>query len=377
MVQVCHEQLEEVMRVPPPTGTLWRSEPRTLLKHQVYRWYLDCWMGKICQTFRFSAIADCFAGPGCYEDGPDGSPVVIANTFLGHSRLDRFNTLRLICLEKRPDRQAALAERLVSLPQLARLEVSVPPPGSLADCFTSLNSAAHGDDASTPTLWILDPFDYSSVPFLLVKDCLAGPRDEVLITWFADEIYRFCEDPSKEAALDAHFGSPAWRQARRVAGESARKEELLKIYRLCLEAVPGIHTGAFSIASKNESARYALVLATHSDAGLECFNQMKWRIDKHHGHHISEKRGINQPSLFDDTPELSPLRTWLRTQAGKARRFDELARQAGRLGFKESHLRDELSHLAVDGEAVREAPLDYTRSPWPADSVIRFYAPPR
>ena len=39
-------------------------------------------------------------------------------------------------------------------------------------------------------------------------------------------------------------------------------------------------------------------------------------------------------------------------------------------------LRAELTRLAADGLAAREAPLDYTASPWPADSVIRFYAPP-
>ena len=118
------------------------------------------------------------------------------------------------------------------------------------------------------------------------------------------------------------------------------------------------------------------MLATHSDKGLECFNQTKWRMDKYSGHHVSEKHGVNQPSLFDDSPELSQLRKWLEAQAGHARRFTELSRQAGRLGYKETHLRGELTRLAADGLAAREAPLDYTASPWPADSVIRFYAPP-
>ena len=63
-----------------PAETLWRSQPRTLLKHQVYRRYLHCWMGKVCQTFPNAAIVDGFAGPGTYADGPDGSPLVIAKT---------------------------------------------------------------------------------------------------------------------------------------------------------------------------------------------------------------------------------------------------------------------------------------------------------
>jgi three-Cys-motif partner protein len=332
-------------------------------------------MGKICQTFQTSTIVDCFAGPGFYEDGPDGSPIVIANTFLEHSRRARFNLLRLMCLEKRPDRRDALAERLATLPKLPQLDVPEPLLGSLSDCFASLHATAHGGDRGAPVLWILDPFDYSSVPFSLVRACLAGPRDEILITWFADELYRFCGDPAKEGAVDAHFGTGDWRLARRVSGEAARKEELLTIYEHSLQSLPEVHTQSFSISSKNESARYSLVFATHSDKGLECFNQMKWRMDKHRGHHVSEKRGLNQGSLFDDTPDLSTLRVWLEAQTGKALRFSELVTQAGRLGFKESHVRDELSRLADEGKAVREAPLDYTASPWPPDSIIRFYAP--
>jgi hypothetical protein len=39
-------------------------------------------------------------------------------------------------------------------------------------------------------------------------------------------------------------------------------------------------------------------------------------------------------------------------------------------------LRTELTNLAADGLAVREQPLDYTKSPWPDESKIRFYAAP-
>jgi three-Cys-motif partner protein len=360
----------------PPADMLWNSEPRTLLKHQVYRQYLRCWMGKICQRFPTSAIVDAFAGPGGYRDGPDGSPVVIAKTFLEHSGLQRFNQLRLICQEKRPDRRDELASRLGGLPKAHKLDVQVPPAGELRDRFIALRSAAHGSDQKTPVLWILDPFDYSSAPFGLVRACLAGPWDEVLITWFADEIYRFSGDSSKEQAIDRHFGTQAWRQSRQVFREGHRKEALLEIYQESLQSLPQVHTGAFSIAGKNETARYALVFATHSDAGMECFNGTKWRMDPSHGHHVSEKRSLDQVDLFGDTPFTSNLRTWLETQARKALSFEELARHAGRLGFQEKHLRTELSNLAEDGLAVREHPLEHTRTPWPAGCRVRFYAAP-
>ena len=359
-----------------PTDTLWPSQPRTLLKHQVYRQYLHCWMGKVCQKFGNSAIVDAFAGPGAYLDGPDGSSVVIAKTFLEHSRLPRFRQLRLVCLEKRPDRRESLDRRLAALPQLPCLDVRVAPAGSVREYFRRLHAVAHGGNSGTPVLWILDPFDISSVPFGLVRECLRSPRDEVLVTWFADELYRFRGDAAKENAIDSHFGTDAWQQTRRVAGEAACKAALLKIYQESLQSLPGVHAGAFEITSKNETARYALILATHSDAGLECFNQMKWRMDPYLGRQASEKRGLDQPGLFDDHPHLSPLRTWLESLAGTAASFDELARQAGRIGFKETHLRTALTSLAEDGLAIREEPLDYTKTPWPAGSTIRFYRPP-
>lgn len=357
-----------------PANTLWKSQPRTLLKHRVYRRYLHCWMGKICQKFPHSAIVDAFAGPGAYLDGPDGSPVVIAKTFLEHSRLPAFNLLRLVCLEERHDRRQSLEARLSGITKLPKLDIAVLPPGRALESFGALRTAARRGDRATPTLWILDPFDISSVPFSLARSCLAGARDELLITWFADEIYRFCQDRSKEGALDRHFGTDIWQKARQVKGESDRKESLLRAYRDSLESLGGVYTGAFSIASKNETARYSIIFATHSDKGLECFNQARWKMDPYRGHHASEQRNADQMGLFDATPVISPLRAWLNSCTGQTLSFEDLARHAGRLGFKESHLRSVLSDMEADGLAVRETPLD-AHTPWPGNSRIHLYPP--
>jgi hypothetical protein len=74
--------------------------------------------------------------------------------------------------------------------------------------------------------------------------------------------------------------------------------------------------------------------------------------------------------------DLSPLRPWLESLAGSAMSFHDLARQALHRGYKETHLRTTLTALAQDGLAIREEPLDYSRTPWPTDSKIRFYQPP-
>jgi three-Cys-motif partner protein len=232
-------------------------------------------MGKVCRSFKSSSIVDAFAGPGQYSDGPDGSPVVIAKTYLEHSHLSSFNTLNVICLEERGDRHEHLKRCIVRLPSLPSLQV-LPLHGSVAGSLNRLNAAARPPRSfDAPVLWILDPFGYASVPFELVRACLAQPRDEVLVTWFADEIYRFCEDPGKAAALTRHFGGDHWQEAVVYTGESDRKGALLDAYEQGLRQLPGVHTSSFSISNRNETARYSLVFATHSEKGLECFNPVR------------------------------------------------------------------------------------------------------
>ncbi|MFC4535281.1 three-Cys-motif partner protein TcmP [Sphaerisporangium dianthi] len=374
MLSLCEEDMQEVVRLGQPQPLLWRSEPRTLLKHHLYRQYLYCWMGKICQTFDRAAIVDAFAGPGEYKDGVAGSSIVIAKAYLEHSAHPRFKELALLCLEKRQDRRDHLVEQIDKIPRPAKFKPVVFPPGEAVDSFAELDAFAHHGDPARPTLWILDPFDISSVPFDLVKLCLARPRDEVLITWFADEIFRFCTDTSKHRALDRHFGHAEWRHALQVNGELRRKEALQRAYLTGLESLPGVKAKAFSISSKNASARYSLVFATHSIKGLECFNAARWQMDPMLGKSASEKIPIEQEGLFA-TADVSGLRVWLETLAGKAQQFEQLLEKTISLGFKETHLRATLDEMATEGLAVRERPLDYSRSPWPPGSIIRFYAP--
>lgn len=354
-----------------PTDTEWPSEPRTLLKHQIYKRYVDCWMGKILQVFPTATIVDAFAGPGAYSDGPDGSSLVIAKANLNHTGRSRFKTLRLVCNEMRADRNAALARRLAGLTPDARLVTSVVvPPSDFQDAFRVIEPIAHPNGNRLPTLWVLDPFDIKSLPFDLVARCLGSPKDEVLITWFADEIYRFCEVSSFQVALKAHYGGDTWRDALSVTGEQERKAAFMRLYREKLETLPNVRTGELSITSKNETARYSIVLATHSDSGLACWNPVKWGLDPAAGRAASERHATTMP-LFDET---SNLRAALRDRAGTSATFGELQAEGRRLGFLDRQLRALLDDMRADGLAIRESPLD-ARTAWPEHCVVRFYSP--
>jgi three-Cys-motif partner protein len=353
-----------------PAETEWASEPRTLLKHQIYKRYVDCWMGKILQHFDGATIVDAFAGPGAYSDGPDGSSIVVAKAFLNHTGNARFHPLRLICNEGDPTRRDALDARVKALPSHPALLPDVRPAAEFSSVLGEIDKLAHRGNERLPTLWILDPFDISSLPFSLVQRCLTHPFDEVLITWFSDEIYRFCERDGFDQTLDTHYGGAHWRDALTSTSEHERKAALTRAYQDGLEALPEVKASAFSISSKNATARYSIIFATHSDKGLECWNPVKWGLDPAAGQTVSEKRGP-QEALFDDREK---LRQALRRRAGTAASFEDLRVEATRLGFLETQLRTTLGELSEGGFAVRERPLDAAvRSPWPSNSLIRFY----
>jgi three-Cys-motif partner protein len=371
--------------------TVWRSDPHTMVKHLVYRHYLACWMAKILQKFRAATIVDSFAGPGVYEDGPDGSPILIAKAYLEHNAYARFGSLHIVCQEYRADRVERLRRQILLLGDLPNLTVTVLPTGEFAiardggagklmitvrepgDFMTeqsALIQVATGGDPNRPVLWILDPFKINHLPFEQVAPCLAGRYHEAIITFFTDEMHRFCTRAGFDQTLDRHFGFTDWRPAVSVSGEGARKKAFVSAYRQRLETLD-VLTEDFGVQVRNTTPRYSLIFATHSKYGLECWNPVKWKLDSYSGSGVSAEH-LMQQDLFGSL--LTPLEDALRTFAGTEQTWDTITDVATRNGFLPRQVREALDGLAAEGLAIRVSPVD-ARTPWPEGSIVRFYAP--
>jgi three-Cys-motif partner protein len=90
--------------------TVWDAEPHTLVKHAILRRYLQAWLAILTQQAsalpkagREILFVDGFAGPGEYQGGEPGSPVIALKTAIEHSR-DFPVPVRMIFVEDRPDR---------------------------------------------------------------------------------------------------------------------------------------------------------------------------------------------------------------------------------------------------------------------------------
>jgi three-Cys-motif partner protein len=351
--------------------TVWRSDPHTLVKHLVYRRYLDCWMPKILQSFPGATIVDAFAGPGTYTDGLDGSSIVVAKTFLRHKAYSSFGDLEVLCLEGRSDRVDRLRREVAALGVTPKLKFTIRDAGEFVAEQSSLSAAAHRGDSGRPVLWLLDPFDIKSLPFEKVAACLTGQRDEVIVTFFADEMHRFWTRAGWDGVLDRHFGSDVWRSATVHTSEGTRKEGFVAAYRDVL-ARRGLLTGHFGVRVRNESARYHLVFATHNGSGLVCWNPVAWKLDPFAGTGASAATA-EQPDLFG-VPYLEPLRAALKAHSGTEQPWRSLLTESVQRGFVEKHLREALDGLAEEGLAFRVHPMK-SRTPWPEGCIVRFYAP--
>jgi hypothetical protein len=205
-----------------------------------------------------------------------------------------------------------------------------------------------------------------------VRKCIRHQRDEMILTFFVNEMHRLAEkNPNMTPALNKQFGSDTWRLALEETTEATRKEAFGAIFESSLKQQDDkLGTGRFGIRVQNQTSRYELVFATHSESGLECWSNMIWRVDKIAGRgasaHLAE-----EPDLFGE-PITTPLRDALLTLGGSEVSWDKLVSLTLHMNFKETHLRKVLYALNEAGLAFRIEPLE-SKSDWPTGCRVRIY----
>lgn len=75
-----------------PKDAIWRVDPHTLAKHEILRRYLDAWFPIMSKWNRRLIFFDGFAGPGIYQNGEPGSPLIALQHLIEHSAFARFST---------------------------------------------------------------------------------------------------------------------------------------------------------------------------------------------------------------------------------------------------------------------------------------------
>lgn len=300
---------------------VWPLEPNTIAKHRLYARYLAAWWPKLLQpvpgrpSFPRVTYLDAFAGPGRYQGGQPGSPLLAVEQLLTHTARERMHLSRdrvkMLFIEKDPRRHNHLQQELNrTFGPLEQLPIDVRAPycGEAAIDTIPLLTAANA--WGNPILAIFDSWGNVNVPLDVMAKIAHNTSSEVIVTfgpnWFNR---RHTLDPD---VLDTVFGGRRyWQPADATVTPSDRWRAWLETYQQALRRAGFRFTLQFEVVPETGLPLY-LVYGTGARAGLDAMKAAMWSVDGNDGLSFRDPRLPNtpspdQPSFFDDATGTNTL----------------------------------------------------------------------
>lgn len=291
--------------------TIWACEPHTRAKHRILRGYLDAWFPILSKYPKAERVlyVDGFAGPGVYEGGELGSPLIALESALS-SRHEFPNLVRMVFVEADKKRFEHLRNTLASRSQEQKerekarnIQVVEPYHGTCESVLNSvLDTYERAGRGFGPALVFLDQFGYSDVPLDLIGRIMRHDRCEVFSYLEVKGIRRFCSDPNKHPAITRAFGTERWKDI--AFNDLAPKQDfipaLASLYKHQLKAqANAAFVWQFSMHGEHGEALYWLSFCTNHIRGLEEMKKSMVRVDDSGGRfQFSDANCADQMILF-------------------------------------------------------------------------------
>jgi len=289
--------------VATPKTILWKIDDHSRAKHEILRLYLEAWL-PIMTTYNGRIIyLDGFAGPGEYERGEPGSPIIAIDTFLNHKHTPiRNNEVLFLFIEQDHARCEHLRQLLAQrvLPAKASFEIFE---GNFDETMTDLlTQLADQQLRLAPTFAFIDPFGYSHTPMNTIRRLMSHPKCEVLITFMYEEINRFltADYTNKAAQYDTLFGTTDWRRIAEMAvSPTDRKSRQRDLYRnQLMQVARAQYVRSFCMRNKHNAADYFLFFGTNSLLGMKKMKESMWKVDPTGTYEFSDLTNPYQPWLL-------------------------------------------------------------------------------
>lgn len=258
---------------------------------------------------------DGFAGPGSYENGEKGSPLIALDTLIDHPHFQKPNQQRRILftfVEQNHERAVALEAALKEYRRFPWITTKVLE-GRFASVSTQLLDEldAQGKQLA-PTFALLDPFGFKDIPLSLIARIARNPRCECFITFMYEEINRFLSHPALGSQYDELFGTPRWREILSDHDPITRRDRIADLYRNQLQSKAGFeYVREFQMINRSNHTDYFLYFETNHREGLSQMKQAMWKADPGGGSAFSDRTNPDQITLFQLEPDLRALRKLL------------------------------------------------------------------
>ena len=256
--------------------TLPPIQPHTQAKHHILRYHLDQWFPILGSVYRTLRYIDGFSGPGEYEGGEPGSPLVALRAVQRHNQFGVFaqggKNIEFLFVDSEPEYRRHLQHKIDenSWPSAFRIETKH---GRFEDTMSDLlGDVEAGRQQMPPTLIFVDPFGPAGFSMDLLEKLASFQRVEILINLNYLEFVRWIlPDPSKHVTADRLYGGSRWRPALQLEGQS-RAEFLVSEYENALREI-GWRGTSFEMVNNQNQTAYHLVFGTRNFKGLEAMKR--------------------------------------------------------------------------------------------------------
>jgi three-Cys-motif partner protein len=339
-----------------PKTVTWKMEPQTWAKHQILRNYLEGWFGVMGQTNNKILFIDAFAGPGRYEDGSPGSPLIALDTLLKHPVINKKCEFILLFNEN----VKARADHLMSILEVG--EKSNPMPKNVTVFPTNMDFVELSAEIASiftgtqerlvPTFAFIDPFGFSDSPLTALSDLLSFPKCELLTFLGLNSINRFATAKNVAGHMESLFGTSKVFEHAPHAGDPNRITFFVKLYEDQLKATCGFkYCRTFIMKNKSGLEIYALVFATKNVKGLDLMKKSMWKMAPD-GRFTFSASDFGRETLFDSVVDYdslaSEIHEYFRGRTVHMQSIEEFA--LIHTAFLVSHVRTSLTILEGDGK---------------------------
>ena len=302
-----------------PKATLWTREVHTEGKHLVLEHYLKAWFPILGMGNRNGRILfiDGFAGPGEYEGGEEGSPVVAMRVLVEHSAKSMINAEVVFCFIEKELARVRHLEGLVAqwrskLPSTVKVQVLE---GSFdASMSGVLDDLDEQGKRMAPALVMIDPFGVKGIPMDMIRRILANRKCEVYVSFMWEAMNRFVSQTEFETPMDELFGSKEWRRAKQLAGDK-RKEFLHGLYRRQLKEAGARQVVRFHLFAGNR-LKYSIFFGTGHTKGSDRMKKAIWKVAPFGDFGFRGGRQDQMVLLGVATPDFQPLQRALQDHFG-------------------------------------------------------------
>ena len=367
------------------TSTTWTIPEHTRAKHLLLQGYLKAWYPILGQSHRRVIFLDGFAGPGVYENGEWGSPLIAIDTLVRHSYFPQLSSTEFVFIfvEAEESRCHNLKDEIDRYWESNEGKPHNVVVKTIHGAFAEVASriAEIGPGRLAPTLAFVDPFGWSGVPISIIADLLASDKCEVIFNFMFDHVNRFVNDqrPGIAHSFEELFGTTnsEHRDVNNISGEE-RKAFLRDLYASQLRDIANFtYVRPFEVLNVDRRrTEYYLMFGTRDVKGLTAMKDAMWDIDPINGVRFSGFAG-NQPMLFEPSVDLVALRRALLDKFGSHTASVEEINEfvVVHTDYKESHYRQVLRSLEEES-LIRCLSSRKKARTYPTGTLLEFLKAP-